>query len=184
MGLLTDVRMVAQRCGERKAETLVRSITQGDGVVEALFGLEAKGLPRLTEGTELVCRLSPQRDENLPGSSTASSQTTHDLVECLREGAGLALELGSPMAPRLDEVVEEFSRFFCAFSSVGASVTRCLPGSLGKVSMTRGAGLTRPSSLAVAAWRAMRSSLRASARRRRHAQRVSGSTKWACEGLT
>ena len=110
--------------GERKAETLVLSITQGDGVVEALCGLESKGFNRLTKGKELLFRLSHQRDENLPVSSTASSKTTPDLFECLREVSGLALELGSPMAALLDDVVDEFERVFCALYSVVASVTR------------------------------------------------------------
>jgi hypothetical protein len=71
-----------------------------------------------------LCRLSHQRDENVPVSSTASSKTTHDLCECLREVSGLALELGSPLAPLLGDVVDAFSRFFCAFYRVVASVTR------------------------------------------------------------
>jgi hypothetical protein len=116
--------MVAHRCGERQAETLVLSITQGDGVCEALLGLESKGLDRLTECKELLCRLSHQLDANLPVSSTASSKTPHDLFECLREVSGLALELGSPLATLLGDVVDEFSRFFCAVYTVVASVTR------------------------------------------------------------
>jgi hypothetical protein len=100
--------MVAHRCGERKAETLVLSITQGDGVGEALLGLESKGLDRLTECQELLFRLSHQLDENLPVSSTASSKTTHDLFEFLGEGSGLALELGRPLATLLGDVVDEF----------------------------------------------------------------------------
>jgi hypothetical protein len=100
--------MVAHRCGEHQAETLVLSITQGDGVCEALLGLESKGLDRLTECKELLFRLSHQLDENLPVSSTASSKTTHDLFEFLREVSGLALELGSPLATLLGDVVDEF----------------------------------------------------------------------------
>jgi hypothetical protein len=99
--------MVAHRCGERQAETLVLSITQGDGVCEALLGLESKGLDRLTECKELLFRLSHQLNENLPMSSTASSKTTHDLLEFLREVSGLALELGSPLATLLGDVVDE-----------------------------------------------------------------------------
>jgi hypothetical protein len=52
-------------------------------------------------------RLSHQLDENVPLSSTAASKTTHDLFECLREVSGLALELGSPMATLLGDVVDE-----------------------------------------------------------------------------
>jgi hypothetical protein len=116
--------MVAHRCGERQAETLVLSITQGDGVCEALLGRESKGLDRLPECKELLCRLSHQLDENVPMASTASSQTTHDLFEFLREGSGLALELGRPLAPLRGAVVDEFERFFCALYRVVASVTR------------------------------------------------------------
>ena len=107
VGLFADVLMVAQRCSERQAETLVLSITQGDGVCEALLGLESKGLDRLTECQELLFRLSHQLDENVPVSSTASSKTTHDLFECLREVSSLALELGSPLATLRGDVVDE-----------------------------------------------------------------------------
>jgi hypothetical protein len=65
-------------------------------------------LDRLTECKELLFRLSHQLDENLPVSSTASSKTTHDLFEFLREVSGLALELGSPLATLLGDVVDEF----------------------------------------------------------------------------
>jgi hypothetical protein len=60
-------------------------------------------------------------------------------------------------------------------------VTRGLPGSLGKVSTTRCAGLTHPSSLAVAAWIASNSAITGSSRRRRNWASPSGSPKcsWA-----
>ena len=76
---------------------------------------------------------------------------------------------------------DELKGFFCALYSVVASVTRWLPCSHGKVSMTRWAGLTRPSSIAAAAWMAISSSMSASSMRPRNSQRVSGSTKCACE---
>ena len=68
---------------------------------------QSKGLDRLTECKELLFRLSPQLDENVPVSSTASSKTTHDLFEFLREVSGLALELGRPLATLLGDVVDE-----------------------------------------------------------------------------
>jgi AhpD family alkylhydroperoxidase len=89
----------------------------------------------------------------------------------------LALEHGGPVTALRDDVVEERERFLCALYRVVAAVTRCRPCALGKVSMTRGAGLTRPSSMAAAAGMAMRSSMRASAMRLRNSQRVSGRTK-------
>jgi hypothetical protein len=100
--------MVAHRCGERKVETLVLSLTQGDSVFEALLGLESKAFDRLTECKELLFRWPYQLDENLPVPSTASAKTTHDLFECLREVSGVALELGSPRATLLGDVVDEF----------------------------------------------------------------------------
>jgi hypothetical protein len=108
VGLFAEVLMVAHRCGERQAETLVLRITQGDGVFEALLGLESKGFDWLTECQELLFRLSHQLDEHLPVSSTAAAKPTHDLFECLREVAGLALELGRPRATLLGDVVDEF----------------------------------------------------------------------------
>src|SRR5262249_44176656 len=107
--------MVAHRCGKRQAETLGLSRTQGDGGVEALLGLGSKGFDRLAECEELWCSWSHQLDEPLSMSSTAASTTTPALFECLREVAGLALELGRSMATLLGDMVDEVSRFFLRF---------------------------------------------------------------------
>ena len=62
-----------------------------------------------------------------------------------------------------------------------ASVPRWLPGAQRKGATTRGAGLTRPASIAAAAWRALRVSRSASSMRLRNSLRGSGSTKCTCE---
>ena len=175
--------MVAHGCREGQRETLPLGRTQGTQVCEALLGLEATGFDGRTAGQEWAFRVAYQLDEDVPLPSTAAANTTPDLLPCLREGTGLARELGGPGAPLRGDVSNEGERFLGAVYRVVASVTRGLPGSLGKVSMTRGAGLTSPSSMAAAAGMALRSSIRTSSMRPRNAQRVSGRTKWAGAGL-
>ena len=43
----------------------------------------------------------------MPLAATAAAKTTHDLRECLREIAGLALERGGPVTALRDNVVDE-----------------------------------------------------------------------------
>src|SRR5262245_31683261 len=117
-------------------------------------------------------------------AATAAAKATHHLGEGVLQVGDLAVELRGPVATLLRDVVDERERFFCALYRVVASVTRWLPCSLGKVSMTRCAGLTSPSAIAAADWMAMSSSMRASSRRLRNSQRVSGSTQWPWAGLT
>src|SRR5437660_5614580 len=112
---------------------------------------------------------------------TLAAKAPHHLLQVLLEALGLTRERCGSAVALLCDVCDEFEGFFCALYSVVASVTRWLPCSHGKVSMTRWAGLTRPASIAAAAWMAMSSSLRTSSIRPRNSQSVSGRTKCPCE---
>ena len=79
---------------------------------------------------------------------------------------------------------DELEDFFWALYNVAASLTRWLPCSLGKVSTTKCAGLTRPSSIAVAAWIASSSAINGASRRLRKWASTSGSTKCSCKRST
>lgn len=79
---------------------------------------------------------------------------------------------------------KEEEDFFAALYGVAASLTRWLPGALGNVSSTRCAGLTKPSSIAVAAWIASSSSIGDSSKRLRKWASTSGSTKCSWEPST
>jgi hypothetical protein len=107
LGLLADVFMVAHGCREGQRETLPLGLTQGPHVFEALLGLEPKGFDGLTEGQELAFSVAYQLNEDVPLSSTAAAKTTHDLLQCLREVTGLALELRGPGATLRGDVVNE-----------------------------------------------------------------------------
>jgi hypothetical protein len=107
LGLLTDVFMVAHGCRESQRETLPLGITQGTQVFEALLGRESKGFDGLTEGQEVAFSVAYQLDEDVPLPSTAAAKTTPDLLQGLREVAGLALELGGPGATLRGDVVNE-----------------------------------------------------------------------------
>ena len=81
--------------------------------------------------------MTHQRHEDATLTSTTAAKAAHDLGEGVLQALGLVLELGGPVVALLRDVVDERERFFCALYSVVASVTRWLPCSLGKVSMTR-----------------------------------------------
>src|SRR5262249_16622636 len=105
--LVTDGYMAVHRRGEGKSETLTLGLGQRAGLVETPFGLEGKGVDRLTECQELVFRVAHRLNEDLPLAATASAKATHDLCECLREVSGLALERGGPVTALRDDGVDE-----------------------------------------------------------------------------
>jgi len=106
-------------------------------VCEVLLGLEAQGFDGFPQGKELLFGVTHQRHEDATLTSTTAAKAAHDLGEGVLQALGLVLELGGPVVALLRDVVDERERFFCALYSVVASVTRWLPCSLGKVSMTR-----------------------------------------------
>ena len=176
-GLLADVCMAAQGRAERFGDTLALGVTQRRRLVQALLGLLPQGGNRLAKLQELLFRLAYQFHQDLALTTTLATKAAHNFFQLLVELLGLAREDRGTAAVFLRDGFDERKHFFCALYSVVASVTRWLPCSQGKVSMTRCAGLTSPSSMAAAAWMASNSSLRASSRRLRNSQRVSGKTK-------
>jgi hypothetical protein len=118
--------------------------------------------------------------EDLTLAPTLPTKAAHGLLEVLLEGTGLGRQRRGSGGALLQDGLDEGEDFFGALYSVVASVTRWLPCADGKVAMRRGAGLTRPSSIAAAAWMATNSSLRASSRRLRNGARVSGKPKGSC----
>ena len=104
---------------------------------EVRLGLAAQGFDGFPQCKELLFSLTHQRHEDATLTSTTAAKAAHDLGEGVLQALGLVLELGGPAVALLRDVVDERERFFCALYSVVASVTRWLPCSLGKVSMTR-----------------------------------------------
>ena len=109
-------------------------------------------------------RLGPadQRHKHFAYPPTLAAEAAHTLREVLLELLRLRLQcraLGSALSGYGRDDLEDF---FWALYRVAASLTRWLPCSLGKVSTTRCAGLTRPSSIAVAAWIASNSAINGS----------------------
>ena len=107
------------------------------GALEALLGSLGQGGNGTATFQQLLFSLAHQGDEDFALAATLAAKAAHDLGEGVLQALGLVLELGGPVVALLRDVVDERERFFCALYSVVASVTRWLPCSLGKVSMTR-----------------------------------------------
>src|SRR4029450_12663810 len=105
--------------------------------------------------------------------------TAHNLRQILLELLCLPMQRRASGGARHGYGRDDLEDFFGALYRVAASLTRWLPCSLGKVSTTKCAGLTNPSSIAVAAWIASSSAINASSSRRRNWASTSGSTKYS-----
>ena len=145
---MPDAVIVAPRRRARQGETYTLGLTQRMRLFEGLFGLKAKGFDGCTERQELLCGWTHQRHHDMPVAATAAAQATHPLGEGGPQVGDLAW--CGPAAALLGHVVDERARCLGALYRVVAAVTRWLPWALGKVSLTRGAGLTSPSSRAAA----------------------------------
>jgi hypothetical protein len=99
--------MLAHDCGELKTEMLAPCITQGSHVLKMLFGFLSKGGNGFAQFQELVFGVSHQLHEDTTLAATAAAKGTHDLFERLLEVLGLALQLRTPAATLLDNVVDE-----------------------------------------------------------------------------
>lgn len=108
LGLPTDVRMGAQACGQRTAETFTRGLAQGRRLFKVLLGLLSKGFDGLAKRKELLFRLAHQLHEDVPLTSTAAAKGPHDFCQRMLEVLGLALQRGSSAAALLGDVVDEF----------------------------------------------------------------------------
>src|SRR6266508_872916 len=131
-------------------------------------------------------RLGPadERHKHVADPPTLAAEAAHPLRQVLLELLRLRLQrraLGGTLRGYGRDDLEDF---FWALYSVAASLTRWLPCSLGKVSTTKCAGLTRPSAIAAAAWIASSSSINTSSIRLRNWASTSGKTKCSCEPST
>jgi len=108
--------------------------------------------------------LAHQRHKHLAHPPTLAAEAAHNLREVMLALLRLRLQggaLGGALGRYGDAELEDF---FWALYRVAASLTRWLPCLLGKVSTTTCAGLTKPSSIAVAAWITNNSSINGSSR--------------------
>lgn len=136
-GLLADVRMVAQRLGARLGETLALGLAQGRRLSQEVLRLLSQRGDGLAKLQELVFRVTYQFHEDLALTTTLAAKAPHDFGQLLVEPLGLPCEARGTVAALLRDGCDERKGFFCALYSVVASVTRWLPCSHGKVSMTR-----------------------------------------------
>ena len=136
-GLLTDVVMVVHRRGERKRETLALGLTQGDRVFEALFGLEPKGVDGFPQLQELMLGVTDQLHKTRPCPRQLRPKPRMTFFRaCVRSRAWLG-SWGGRLLHCCAMWAMSSSAFFAPLYRVVASVTRWLPCSVGKVSMTR-----------------------------------------------
>ena len=71
-----------------------------------------------------MCGLPYQGHEDAPWPSTTAAKAPQDFFQCRVARLDWAREAGGAAARLLRDRVEECQRFFCAFYSVVASVTR------------------------------------------------------------
>ena len=100
---------------------------------------------------QLPLRLAYQCHKHFAHPPTLAAEAAHNLPKVVLELVGLHLQLCTLYRAPGSYGREELEGFFWALYRVAASLMRWLPCSLGKVSTTRCAGLTNPSSIAVAA---------------------------------
>jgi hypothetical protein len=149
--LFTDVLLRRQRRAQGAGQALARRRVQMGRRLEGLLRLlrqHPNGHPKLQK---LRFGLAHQLHEDFALPPALAAKAVHDLLEVLLEGVGMGLQRCGARGALLRNVRDEVEDFFCALYSVVASVTRWLPCSEGNVSMSRWAGLTKPSTIAAAA---------------------------------
>jgi hypothetical protein len=148
---LTDGAMGLQGGVEVCCQARARRLAPWRGALKAwLGGLGPRG-HRHAMRPQRCCRLADQAHQDVALAPAWPAKAPHDLREVVVQRLGLARQRGRWRGAWRRDGFDELEDFCCALSSVAASVTRGLPCSAGTVSMTRGAGLTRPSSMAAAA---------------------------------
>src|SRR5262249_1033509 len=138
----------------------------------------------LPDVEQLFFGLAYQLHKHFPLAPTLATETTHDLLQVSLELDDLGFQRFAFRGALLEDMRDDLEDFSWALYRVIASFTRWLPCSLGNVSTTRCAGLTRPASIAAAAWSASSSSIKVSSRRLRNWANTSGSTKCSWEPST
>src|SRR5713226_1020392 len=139
---------------------------------------------RLPALQQLRFRLAHHAPKPFALAPALAAKAAHDLGEVVLEVLRLGLQRRACGRARIGEVRDDLADFFFALYRVAASLTRWLPCSLGKVSTTTCAGLTRPASMAAAAWSVRSSSIKAASRRLRNWASTSGRTKCSWERST
>ena len=122
------------------------------GLRQRAPGQPAPGARPVPDLQQLRLGLAHQRHKHVSHPPTLAAEAAHHLRQVVLELLRLRLQrraLGGALRSYGRDDLEDF---FWALYRVAASLTRWLPCSLGKVSTTRCAGLTKPSSIAVAAW--------------------------------
>ena len=160
--------------------TLALGVAQRGRLVKELLSLLPKCGNGLSKRQELLFRVAHQFHQDVPLPSALAAKASYDFFQLLLELLGLTCEDRGSAAARLRDACDERQGFlrFIQCGGIGDPLAALLTR---KVSMTRCAGPTRPSSIAAAAWMAISSSMSASSIRPRNSQRVSGSTKCTCE---
>jgi len=132
---------------------------------------------RLSALQQLRFRLAHHPHKHFALAPALATKAVHELGEVVLEVLRLGLQRRACGRALSGEVRNDLKDFFFAFYRVVASLTPWLPCSLGKVSTTTGAGLTRPASMAAAAWIASSSSITVASMRLRNWAKTAGSTK-------
>jgi len=136
-------------------------LTQGVVVMQERLGLLSPDLNALTQLSQSMFGVTDQLDEDFALASALAAEAAHDLLQGLAHRTHLGAQGLGRWGPLTGDTLDEAQHFFWALYSVVASVTRWLPCSEGKVSTSRWAGLTSPSSIAAAAWIATSASIKA-----------------------
>src|SRR6266516_1139193 len=147
--------------------------------VQAFLGGPRQRQDLLSHLQQLCLGLAHQCHKHLPHPPALATEAAHHLLEGVLELLCSPRQRRAPGGALRGYGRDDLEDFFWALYRVAASLTRWLPCSLGKVSTTRCAGLTNPSSIAVAAWIASSSAINGSSSRRRNWASTSGSTKCA-----
>src|SRR5712691_3181558 len=171
-------------CLQRGVQALTLAIRQQRHALQAFLRCPSKRQNLLPGLKQVLFRLAHQCHEHFALAAALPAEAAHNLPEVVVELVRLGLQRRALGGAVVGDVRDDLEDFFLALYSVAASLTRWLPCSLGKVSTTRWAGLTSPSSMAAAAWSASSSSIKASSMRRRNWARTSGRTKCSWERST
>ena len=149
--LCTDLLMRPLRCAQVACQALPLGRAQRGRVLEGLLRLQRQRGDGAAHLQQLCFRLAHQLHEDFALPPALSAKAAHDFLQVVLDRVRLGRQRGGSLGALLRDVVNEVEDFFCALYRVVASVTRWLPCSAGKVSTSRCAGLTSPSSMAAAA---------------------------------
>jgi hypothetical protein len=147
--------------GSVQVTTQTRTLRLPEGAVltQARLGVLGPGRQATAQVQQALCGRTHPRDAALALAPALTTKATPDLVQGLLQRLRWVLQSGGRARALLTDPLDAVQAFFGALSSVVASVTRGRPCAEGQGSTRRWAGLTRPASMAAAAWSAPRSSI-------------------------